>query len=124
MQKDTTLKRTELSKESFREALTNMWLHSSEDENLPCENVFYFVNPVLNQTDTSVVGIKQQIKSMILKYIYFSLQDESDLTVPNFYLISTHIKTGYSCVEYYSPKKTLSTYAVNKVIFIIIFIIL
>ena len=124
LQKDTTLKRSELSKESFREALTNMWLHSSEDENFPYENVFYFVNPVLNQSDTSVVAIKQQIKSMILKYIHFSLQDDSDLTIPNFYLISTHIKTGYSCVEYYSPKKTLSTYAVNKVIFIIIFIIL
>ena len=117
LQKDTTLERSKLSKESFREALTNMWLHSSEDDNFPYENVFYFVNPVLNQTDTSVVAIKEQIKLMILKYIQNSLQENSALTVPNFYLISTHIKTGYSCVEYYSPKKTLANYAVTKVIF-------
>ena len=123
LQKDTSLERSKLGKDSFREALTNMWLHSSEDDNFPYENVFYFVNPVLKQTDTSVIAIKEQIKSMILKYIQNSLQDESDLTIPNFYLISTHIKTGYSCVEYYSPKKSLTNYAVTKVIFIIIFII-
>ena len=122
LQKDTSLERCKLSKESFREALTNMWIHSSEDENLPYENVFYFVNPVLNQSDTSVLGIKQQIKSMILKYILTSLEDESDITIPNFYLISTHIKTGYSCVEYYSPKKNLTNYAVNKVIFLLLFL--
>ena len=117
LQKDTSLERSKLSKESFRETLTNLWLHSSEDDNFPLKMFFYFVNPVLKQTDTSVVAIKEQIKSMILKYIQNSLQDDSDLTIPNFYLISTHIKTGYSCVEYYSPKKTLTNYAVTKVIF-------
>lgn len=119
LQDDTTLKRTKLSKDSFREALMNMWIHSSEDGNVPYENIFYFVNPVLNQSDTSVVGIKQQIKSMMLKYLYEAIKEDSELNIPTFYLISTHIKTGYSCVEYYTPKKSLSTYAITKVIFLL-----
>ena len=54
---------------------------------------------------------------MILKYFLCSIEGDESLTLPKFHLITTHIKTGYSCVEYYAPKKTLSLYALKKVIY-------
>ena len=114
LKSDTTLKRFENSKLSFKNAISNMYIHSTDEENEPYTNIFYFVNPVLNESDTSVLAVKQQVKTMMLKYICGAIEDPS-FTLPKFHLISTHIKTGFSCVEYYVPKKNLSFIANKKV---------
>ena len=46
LKSDTTLKRFENSKLSFKNAISNMYIHSTDEENEPYTNIFYFVKPM------------------------------------------------------------------------------
>ena len=114
LKEDTSINRCETATLTFKTALTHIFTCSMQSGKNIYENVFYFVNPATPDDQVSVIGVKQTIKYLMLKYISKNKFDE---TFPSlkFHLVLTKTRSGYNCEKFYTPPKDLNAIAKSKV---------
>ena len=111
---DTTLNRMTGAKIACGNLLFNIIAFQKDHPVDFYENCYIFINPVLEADTNYIETLFMTVKSEILRYL-IKFQDDPDVVLPKFTIVTLEAKSGFTCKEYYVPSKDASRLAKNKV---------
>ena len=113
---DTIYQRLKAFQLAFTDMIYKTVSYSVERPQSDYSEIFIFLNPIISADDHYIQALKElaieRCQFMLSKNVFF----EAGLKTPKFTIILLNSTDGFTCSEYFSPRKTTSTNTKDLVI--------